>query len=94
MPDPGPAGLYELRNCKVRQVLRGFLISPTVSPSGCKVIFGYIADEFAACYGTPGSPTIAVVDLCSDRTAAAALGHVMWNVGNGQSHDRADREER
>ncbi len=65
--DPGPAGLYELRGGRVRRILPGFITNATVSPSGCKVIFGYVADQSAARYGTPGSPTIIAADLCSDR---------------------------
>jgi len=60
---PGAAGLYELAGGTAHRILTGLVRWPTISPSGCKVVFDY-ADSLAVRYpGRPGSPTIIVTDL-------------------------------
>jgi len=64
---PGAAGLYELTNGTARRILTGLIRWPTVSPSGCKVIFDYAEKQTDRFFGYPGSPTVIAINLCSPK---------------------------
>lgn len=60
----GASGFYKLENGAVRRVLAGYLVNASVSPDGCRVAFVYGPNWATTRFGTPGSWTIAAIDLC------------------------------
>jgi hypothetical protein len=65
--DPGPNGLYRLRNGTAERMLAGLMDDPVVSPSGCKVALSYSPNRFATLAGTPDSPSIIAIDVCASK---------------------------
>jgi hypothetical protein len=61
----GPSGLYKLENGAPQLVLSGYVQRAASSPSGCRVAFIYGPNWLTHEFGTPGSWTIAVIDLCA-----------------------------
>jgi hypothetical protein len=60
----GPSGLYQIASGAPRRVLAGYVADSSVSPNGCRVAFIYGPNIKTQRYGTPGSWTIAAIDLC------------------------------
>jgi hypothetical protein len=60
-----PSGLYKLENSAPKRVLAGYMQHATPSPNGCRIAFVYGPNWITHEYGTPGSWTIAAIDVCS-----------------------------
>jgi hypothetical protein len=61
----GASGLYMMEPNTLRRVLAGYILQANVSPSGCRIAFSYGPNRATRRFGTPGSWTIAVIDVCS-----------------------------
>jgi hypothetical protein len=60
-------GFYRLDNGVVSRILPGYVLSPSISPNGCRVAFIHIPNDDAFRPSSPVSSSIVAIDLCSPR---------------------------
>ncbi len=65
MDDPGPAGLYLMRDDQITRVYNGFISELAISPDGCRAVFGVRVGEQK--HGTRFVVYLRTLDVCEGR---------------------------